>query len=182
MPAAPAFPTVRLHFKVLWEPTVPRADMVAAMQQTYAAVGISVAVASQEDLKHLTTMAELDVGGCETEGELTDEEDKLFECRKYAHPDQTCVYFVRSLSPPVYCGCGTRKAKLPGFKDGRPSVVIGARATRWTLGHECGHVLGIGHVPQTDRLMYERTSQITSPVPVLTAAEGATMKKSQFLR
>jgi hypothetical protein len=183
VPPAPGLPTIHLHFKVLWEPIVPRNAMVASMVQTFAAVGINVAEPSVEDLRVplLVDLVDLDVGACTTDGPITNEEDRLFGYRNGAGTDDICVYFVRTMLPPVYSGCGTRARKLPGFPNGRPSVIIGATATRWTLGHECGHVLGLPHVPPQDRLMNERTSRIDALPPVLTAAEGTTMKTSRFL-
>jgi hypothetical protein len=160
---------------------VPRNVMVASMVQTFAPVGINVAEPSVEYL-NLPDLVELEVGRCTADGAITNEQDQLFGHRNNATADQICVYFVRTMLPPIWSGCGTRSAKVPGFPNGRPSVVIGAVATRWTLGHECGHVLGLDHVPPQERLMNERTSRIPQAPPVLTAAEGNAMKNSQFLR
>jgi hypothetical protein len=166
---------------VLWEPITLRAVMVQSMTDAYAAVGINVVVASVEYL-NLPLLADLDVGACTTVGLITNEEDQLFGYRNNATADQICVYFVHTMLPPLCCGCGTRRPKLPGFPNGRPSVVIAATATQWTLAHECGHVLGLGHVPPQDRLMNERTSRIPAQPPFLTTSEGNMMRSSRFIQ
>ena len=54
-------------------------------------------------------------------------------------------------------------------------------ASQWTLGHEVGHVLGLAHVNNNDRLMTGNgTFNITNPPPDLVATERTTMLVSTF--
>jgi predicted Zn-dependent protease len=54
-------------------------------------------------------------------------------------------------------------------------------ATQWTFAHELGHVLGLIHVPSTDRLMTGGgTANITNPPPDLVSSEVTTMQASPF--
>jgi hypothetical protein len=169
--------TVRLHVKVLSEPSVSRAAMIAAMQAIYRAVGIDVVVASTESLdvnlpqnSALKSLDDLLVGGCAM-GSTTAEQDLLFGYRKNAGPHELCIYFVRSTFFP-YSGCGA-------FPNHKPGAVVASGASVWTLAHECGHVLGLNHVapPAPNRLMTEAgTSYLPpNPPPTLTKPEAATM-------
>jgi hypothetical protein len=54
--------------------------------------------------------------------------------------------------------------------------VVTSVASQWTLGHECGHVLGLPHVAPTDRLMMGGgTWNITNPPPDFVQSEVNTM-------
>jgi hypothetical protein len=163
---------VRLHVKILSEPTsVSRAQMVQSMQQVYGSIGIDVVVASVETLS-LPLLNDLDVGSC-TMGSTTAEQNQLFAHRNNAGANDMCVYFVRSTVPPLN-GCAA-------FPAGEPGAVITSVASPWTLGHECGHVLGLSHVPDSHRLMYGGgTWGITNPPPVLIQSEVNTMIASPF--
>jgi hypothetical protein len=58
----------------------------------------------------------------------------------------------------------------------RPGAVVAQGATQWTLGHEIGHVLGLFHVNNNNRLMTGNgTGNITNPPPDLIASEINTM-------
>ena len=75
---------------------------------------------------------------------------------------------------PPYNGCATHPA-------GQPGAVIVQGATQWTMAHEVGHVLGLSHVNNNDRLMTGNgTSNITNPPPDLIASEITTMNSSPF--
>jgi len=163
-------PTVRLHTKVLTNPTVPIATMVDRMRDVYASAGIAVQWASTENLT-LPDLNDVDVGAC-TSGSTTAEQNTLFANRNSAGVHDVVVYFVRSTVPP-FNGCAAHPA-------GRPGAVVAQGATQWTLGHEAGHVLGLFHVNNNDRLMTGNgTSNITNPPPDLVASEITTMLASQ---
>ena len=76
---------------------------------------------------------------------------------------------------------------------GRPGAVVAQGASRWTLAHEVGHVLGLRHVDDPpppnpaappallDRLMTGRgTAGITNPPPDLVATEVITMRAARL--
>ena len=114
-----------MHVKVLTEPTsVARAQMIQAMRDVYAGVGIDVVIASEETL-NLPALNDLDVGTC-TMGSTTAEQNQLFGNRNNAGANDLCVYFLRSTVPPLN-GCAAHPAA-------RSSAVITSVASRWTLG------------------------------------------------
>jgi hypothetical protein len=161
---------VRLHVKILQQPNFPLNQMVDNMRLVYASVGIGVTLASTENLNLPATFLDVDVGGC-TLGTTTAEQDQLFANRNNAGPNDVVVYFVRSTVPP-FNGCATHPA-------GRPGAVVASIASPWTLAHEVGHVLGLRHVSDNNRLMTGGgTANITNPPPDLVPSEASTMQTS----
>jgi hypothetical protein len=162
-------PTVRLHAKVLTAPTVPVATAVQRMREVYAGCGIAVQHVSTENLS-LPVLNDVDVGQCLL-GTTTAEQNQLFANRNGAAANDVVVYFVRSTVPP-FNGCASHP-------PGRPGAVVAQGATQWTLGHEVGHVLGLFHVNDNNRLMTGNgTANITNPPPDLVATECTTMHNS----
>ena len=80
------------------------------------------------------------------------------------------VYFVLATNPPTN-GCAAHP-------DGRPGAVVTRGATRWTLAHEVGHVLGLTHVEDNRLMTGNGTSNITNPPPDIIATESTTMDNS----
>jgi hypothetical protein len=75
---------------------------------------------------------------------------------------------------PPFNGCAAHPADRPG-------AVVAQGATQWTLSHEVGHVLGLDHVNNNDRLMTGNgTSNITNPPPDLVTDEVTDMLDSAF--
>ena len=165
-------PTVRLHIKVLSQPTRFTIDrMVDDMIDVYATFGIRVHRVSDETL-NLPLLNDLDVGAC-TMGNVTTEQTQLMANRNGVATNDVVAYFVRSTNP-AFNGCAAHPAN-------RPSAVVASIASEWTLGHEVGHVLGLPHVTPTDRLMMgSGTNNITNPPPDLIASEVQTMSNSPF--
>jgi hypothetical protein len=160
---------LRLHVKILTNPTIPIEQMVTSMRWVYEAIGITVHRVSTETLD-LPLLNDIDVGAC-TLGSVTAEQTELFNNANNAGPNDVVVYFVRSTLPP-YNGCASHPA-------GRPGAVVAQGATRWTLAHEVGHVLNLRHVTDNNRLMTGGgTSNITNPPPDLISAEILEMRKS----
>lgn len=158
---------VRVHVKTLETPvSFTLNEQFAAMQEVYAMAGIQVDWATTENLV-LAALNDVDVGGC-TMGSVTAEQVTLFGNRNFVGVDDMVVYYVRS-TVPAYNGCAAHPA-------GRPGAVVVRSASRWTLGHELGHVLGLSHVSLSDRLMTGLgTFGITNPPPDLIASEVTTM-------
>jgi hypothetical protein len=132
-------------------------------------VGLRVHYVSTERLD-LPALNDLDVGACSL-GSTTAEQNELFAHRNHAWGTDVVVYLVRSMTP-VLNGCASHPA-------GRPGAAVAAIATQWTLGHEVGHVLGLLHVNDNNRLMTGGgTSNITNPPPDLISTEVNTMRAS----
>jgi uncharacterized protein with LGFP repeats len=162
---------IRLHVKVLTTPTVPITTSLAEMQTVYAAAEIGVICASIETL-NLPVLNDCDVGECRR-GQTTAEQNQLFGNRNNVGARDVVVYFVRSTNPPLN-GCAAHP-------NNRPGAIVAQGATRWTLGHEVGHVLGLNHVNDNNRLMTGNgTANITNPPPDLIASEITTMRNSNL--
>ncbi|HVO26143.1 MAG TPA: FG-GAP-like repeat-containing protein [Candidatus Margulisiibacteriota bacterium] len=160
--------TVRVHVKILTNPTISIARMFQSMRQVYEAVGIRVHRVSTETL-NLPALNDVDVGTCS--GTPTAEQTQLFANRNNAWANDVVVYFVRS-TVPSFNGCAT-------FPAGRPGAVVAQIASQWTMGHETGHVLGLVHVNDNNRLMTGNgTANITNPPPDLISTEVNTMRAS----
>jgi hypothetical protein len=163
---------VRVHVKILETPvSFTINEQFAAMQEVYALAGIRVDCASTENL-NIPSLNDVDVGGC-TMGSVTIEQNMLFNQRNFVGSNDVVVYFVRS-TVPGYNGCAAHPS-------GKPGCVVVRSASRWTLGHEFGHVLGIHHVNNNNRLMTGNgTFNITNPPPDLTSGESSTMRSSNL--
>lgn len=174
---APQRERIRLHFKILFQPTTPIATMLQSMQQVYHAAGFRVEVASTERLNR-PNLVDLDIqcpgstGSCPCAGgSFSAEHTQLFANRNNVTGHDIVVYFVRSTTPSLN-GCASHPPGVPG-------VVVTSVASQWTLGHEVGHALGLHHVSNNDRLMTGLgTNNITNPPPDLIPSEVQTMTTS----
>jgi hypothetical protein len=164
------FETIRLHFKILTQPTISLDTMLQSMRDVYEPAGFRVVRASDETL-NLPDLNTVDVGSCA--GSTTDEQDDLFANRNNVGSNDIPVYFVQATNPP-YNGCASSPS------NARASIVASI-ASRWTLGHEIGHNLGLSHVSNNDRLMTGLgTNNITNPPPDLTSSEISTIRNSRY--
>jgi hypothetical protein len=93
------------------------------------------------------------------------------------------IFFVRS-TVPSFNGCATFPASAPG-------AVVVQGASRWTLAHEIGHVLGLNHLAgencntpgyvPSSLMTGCGTSLITVPLPSLSSGEAGTMSGSGLI-
>jgi hypothetical protein len=184
-PGCPFSRCNRIHLKVLTSPTVPLSSMLVRMRQVYQTADIGVEVVSRESLAtipNFTVLNNLNIDRC-TFGATTPQQDQLFQNRNNVGQNEIVVYFVFTLVP-AFNGCATFPAGSPG------AVVAAPIASRWTLAHEVGHVLGLQHIsgenapacstPDFTRLMTGcSTSKITG-VPTIVQAEIDTMRGSNL--
>jgi len=162
---------LRLHFKILTAPTVNVNTMLSEMREVYKTANIRVDLISTENL-NLPALNDLDIGTCGGGLFNTAEQNQLFGNRNNVGVNDVVIYFVRSTVPPAN-GCAS-------FPAGNPGAVVAQGATRWTLGHEVGHVLSLNHVADNNRLMTGGgTANITNPPPDLIQAEIDIMNNSK---
>ena len=111
-------------------------------------------------------------------GGPTGEQNDLFKQRDFVGDNEITIYFVRSTVPPNN-GCATHPS-------GKPGAVVAQVASQWTLGHEVGHVLGLGHVDSAGACMLNRlmtgcgTGLINVNPPQLVSSEISTMDSSSY--
>lgn len=170
--AIPRLETLRMHIKILTNPTrFSIQQMVEAMQEIYYGAGIRVEWASTENL-NLPALNDLDLvlpnGNSCIRGSVSAEQTEIFNNRNNVTGNDIVVYFVNSTAPALN-GCASHPA-------GRPGAVVTRGASRFTLAHEVGHVLGLSHVNDSNRLMTGGgTDNITNLPPDLIASEITTM-------
>jgi hypothetical protein len=176
---------ITMHIKIVDNPTTFTLDqMVGAMRQVCANYGIGVVVRTIEDLNLVLPPATINnfltidvVTDC-PQGTTSTEQNDLFNNRNNVGNNEIVVYFVRSTNPP-YNGCGNHPA-------GRPSAIVVRNASRWTLAHEVGHVLGLDHVDSSGSCLFDRlmtgcgTGGITNPPPDLIQSEVNTVNNSNL--
>jgi len=172
--------TVNLHVKILTAPTTfTVSQMVDTMRSIYFDAGFTVQLRSTETLNlanpTLAALNDVDTGAC-TRGNASAEQQALSNFRANAGANDVVVYMCRTVTYDKGSANG-----CASFPAGRPMAVVASYATRYTLAHEVGHVLGLEHVNDNNRLMTGNgTANITNPPPDLTAGEVQTMKNSPF--
>jgi len=163
---------VRLHLKVLFTPPTPIETQLSEMREVFLTAGIRVVVLSTEFLD-LPELLDVDFGECKSGGFFGDNirEDlaELFRHRRDVGANEIAIYFVHSIKG--HGGC----AKYPGDKAG---ATIASRILHYTLGHEVGHVLGLFHTDNQNRLMFP--GKIINAPPNLNDAEKSKMSQSQY--
>jgi hypothetical protein len=149
---------------------------------------IQVFRGTTEDLSGNAALAHLvnvDVGECVDQfGPFfgtTDEQDELFQNRNQVGDGDLVIYFVQATNPPSG-GCATHPSGRPGAIVAQPGTPTAPGASLWTLAHEVGHVLGLGHVDDRNRLMFTSTGSITNLPPDISADEEETMLESDLTR
>jgi len=157
--------------------------MLVSMRTVYETANIAVTVGSREELA-FDALVTVDVDTCGADGDpTTAEQNQLFGNRGGAAADDVVIYFVRDTNPALN-GC----ANHPQGQSG--AVVAAPIASRWTLAHETGHVLGLSHIagekddtgacvtPDFTRLMTGCSTDNITGTPTLSANEITTMQAS----
>jgi hypothetical protein len=153
------------------------ADQFAAMEELFAGGGnIAVFRGTTEDLSGnaaLAALQNLNVGAC-VMGTTTADQNTLFQNRNNAGANDLVIYLASTLIGGAgnFVGCAA-------FPAGRPGCAIVQNGARWLTAHEVGHVLGLGHITNTDRLMNPSTGWTNVP-PDLVQTEFQTMLNSGF--
>jgi hypothetical protein len=181
---------VRLHIKVLTQPAnFTIAEMVDAMRIVYATANIAVKIVSREILSG-SEFADLQIVDVNDKCiGVHPEQHELFKHDNFVGTNDIVIYFCVGTDPPTN-GCASHPA-------GKPGAIVTSSASRWTLAHEVGHVLGLNHIagenvgcPSSDqdccktadftRLMTGcGTSNITG-TPTVSSTEKTQMQNSSY--
>lgn len=185
-PPVPSFDRrVRLHFRSVAMPVVPEFVALANAQLVYQTINVELFFASglsmgatQEELIALDASD----GTCRWNQESNEQEllDKLGG-RTGVKPFDVVVYYANRITE----ADGTTLNGCAGHLPNRPSVVVAATGSRWTLGHELGHVLlgpsfTPGHSLDKGNLMFAPTVDITADPPSFTEAQAKAIRSSKF--
>jgi Matrixin len=173
---------VRVHFKLLANPTA--ATLATHFQDLKSLLAGADILVEQVSIENLTApnpaidpLRDLNVADCQWNiwpwPTTTAAQDALFANRNGAETNEIVVYIVRTLvgSAPAgftIFGCAT-------YPGDRPGCAVARAAPRFVIAHEVGHVLGLGHVNNTDRLMNPTASWTNLP-PDIDSGEGSWMR------
>src|SRR5829696_1027098 len=169
---------VRLGLKVLVEPDrFSLHTMLYEMATVYATADFRVVELGREDLD-LTDLEVVDVGDCRgticAGNGSTEDQATLFANRNGLGSTDVAVYFMDS-TVKAFNGCAVHPEDVPG-------CIVTKGASRWTLGHEVGHVLCLRHIEDSDNLMTDGgTDNLTNPPADLTAEQIATMQDAPYM-
>lgn len=166
---------IRLLIKTLSPPIIDVDEMLEAMRHIYSRADILVEEGPREKLRIASydghDREDFRVGKCRA-GEVTTDQHALFQHHDGARQGDIVVYIVRAVIPPMN-GCAASPADLPG-------AVVASRASRFTLAHEVGHVLGLAHVGDSRNLMTNRGTATIKGEPELTDPQIRTMHGSRL--
>jgi hypothetical protein len=166
-------PRLRLHLKVLAEPTLGVKTIVDATTRAYAQAGVGVEVATQEALtKHNLDFVNI-TKQCKPPGPLTKDQQCLFDLAKGIGSTEIVIFFVEQTSNASVNGCAQHPKDIAG-------AVVAQACTIWTMAHEIGHLLGLIHVHTSTHLMCN-TKRIKGDPAKLDAGEIAIILKSSLV-
>ena len=171
-------PEIRLHLRIIVEPTITTQTLVDACRSVFAQAGVSINVRSKRILNlsaadQLKFMPVKVRNSCKGAG-LTSEQTDLFGLAASVDSRHVVVLLVHSTDKAME-GCAQHPA-------GRPGAIVTSIAAKWTMAHELGHLLGLVHVTAKSRLMYNGgTIGITANPPVLNSSEISQINQSNLL-
>jgi peptidoglycan hydrolase-like protein with peptidoglycan-binding domain len=186
LPAGPKFDRkVRLHFRSAAMPVVPEFTALDNAQKVYAQInvklefasGLSMAVTNEDLLR-------LDASDGTCNWNQASDELKLLNTlggRQGVGPNDILVFYANRIKQ----NDGSTLNGCAGHEPGKPTVVVAATGSPWTLGHEVGHVL-LGpsfspvHTTDPKNLMFSPTASITANPPGFTAEQTKTIRASKF--
>jgi peptidoglycan hydrolase-like protein with peptidoglycan-binding domain len=177
---------VRLHFRSVAMPIVPEFVALANAQRVYDSINVELFFASGLSMSATTAqLIELDAsdGTCKWNQESDEQQllDKLGG-RDGVKPFDIVVYYANSITEKD----GKKLNGCAGHLPNKPTVVVSATGTPWTLGHELGHVLlgpSFSPVHMDDdktNIMHAPTSEITVDPPGFTEAQAKAIRSSKF--
>lgn len=180
--------SVTVHIKVVADPVAfTVAEMEKTMIELYAKEGITVNVLStikiSLDLNEFSHLYDVEVGDCLT-GAVLKAQNELINYREDAEDDHIVIYMCRFVSriagdKGFYNGCASHP-------PGKPMAVIASYASKYTMAHELGHVLGlVRHVNKYESLMTEFGTHNIRPIPpapVFDPSEISVIKKSPYYK
>ncbi len=166
---------LHIHLRILQQPSrFTIQQMLDGMRQVYVSAGIRVSVSTVRNL-NLPGLLTVDIGECKDGfgDNIPGDVGELYRHR-HASENDVAIFFV-SATVPAANGC----AKHP---PGQPGAIVTSGASQWTLGHEIGHVFGLGHTDNDRRLMFgDGTDNIVDLPPDLADSEKIRFITSHFV-
>lgn len=170
--------SVNLRLRVLVQPDVTVKTLLDCCKKVFDQAKISINVRSDPlelsdaDLVKFTAVK---VHSCCAGNSVTAEQSALYALASDVAAKDIVVFLVQDTDKALD-GC----AQHP---KGRPGALVTSICSKWTLAHELGHVLGLPHVNEKTRLMFNGgTLGIKADPPVLTKEEVELMLKSDLVR
>ncbi|MGW7260484.1 matrixin family metalloprotease [Streptomyces sp. NPDC054834] len=161
---------------VITPPRVPIRESLDRARDVFSPIGIDLVPTRTFELtspNQQPLYQHIDVDGCTLGSPISNRKhSSLHGIRHDAGRKGVAIYFVRSTTPPVN-GCSQHPPNTPG-------ALITTNATKWTLAHEIGHVLGLFHCSKNNALMSPATTSITDK-PSLSFSEVQTLLRSPWL-